>query len=201
MMTIGKVSWVATVLVVAAVSSCRENELAMPSAPLPPLLPPTPPVWDNPPAPVWDNSPVQTDALVYTLRRLPDQYRAIVIATFANRTGAPVYFERCTAAYTTPMFWMARSGADSTRKFFVDWGWGCHGNVPPGVVLPGAAVTVAAPFGSVDQPNMRPPLQPGDLTGLFRIYLYLCTRAAGSALCTDARPWSDRISNVFEIRY
>lgn len=183
----------ATLLAIAILAACREADRGLPSAPLPPRSPPV--------QPVWDASPVQTDSLVYTLRRSPGEYRAVVSATYTNRTGASVYFERCTSSYTTPMFRISRTGPDSTRKFFVDWGWGCHGNVPPGVILPGASVAIAARFGSGDQPNMRPALQPEWLVGVFRIYLDLCTRPEGAAICTDARPPNERVSNAFEVRY
>jgi hypothetical protein len=189
-MGIGNRLWAATLFVSLG---CREDERPIPSGP----LPPTPPAaW-----PVWDASPVQTDSLVYVLRRSQFEYRAIVNARYTNRTGAPIYFQRCTSDHTTPMFWMMRVGADSTRRFFVDWSWPCVGGVPAGAVMPGESMTVAVPFGSMDQPTMQPPLQPQDMVGLFRIYLTLCTLAVNSEQCSSVLPLQERLSNAFEIKF
>jgi hypothetical protein len=188
-------------LVGGAALSCRED--AEPSAvvPIASSSRPSPAPWEVPVPQRWDDSPVQTDTVVYRLERRPGEYRAIVVARYTNRTASPVYFARCTAAYTTPMFWIKRTGPDSTRRFFVDWGWACHGQVPPGELRSGATVTVAVSFGSVDQPSMRPPLQPGDLIGRFRLYFDLCTRPAGATFCDATLPLGERISNEFEVVY
>ena len=180
------------ILAVASTWGCRADERAMPSAPNPP----------EPPAawPVWDDSPVQTDSLVYTLRRLPRELRAFVRARYTNRTGAPVYFHRCTDDYDTPTFWFFRVGADSTRRFFVDWMWPCVGGVPLGVIQPGEYITVTAMFGSFEQPYMTPPLLPEHLVGRLRIYMSLCTRPAETEPCVIL-PFNERLTNAFEIRY
>jgi hypothetical protein len=99
------------------------------------------------------------------------------------------------------MFGMSRTGADSTRRFFVDWAWACVGGVPTGVIAPGDSVTVRAPFGSVDQPNMQPPLQAEELVGLFRIYLHLCAKYDSDSDECELLPASERRSNAFLVHY
>lgn len=151
--------------------------------------------------PTRDTSPVQTDSLSYRLVRRPGEYRAYVVATYRNTTGAPVYFKRCTMEAPLPMFDMGRTGADSTRDFFVDWAWACVGGVPTGVLAPGASVTVRVPFGSVDQPNMQPPLRAEELVGVFRIYLSLCTQYLADSDDCVASPVAERRSNAFLVHY
>jgi len=148
-----------------------------------------------------DASPVQTDSLLYHLRRNPGEYRAYVTATYRNISSAPVYFARCGPGATGPMFSIRRTGADSTRTFFVDWAWACVGGAPTGTLNPGDSTVMRVAFGSVDQPGMMPPLQPGDLVGEFRIELILCAQyVADSDDCTPA-PQSQRSSNAFSVRY
>lgn len=149
----------------------------------------------------WDGSPVQTDSLTYTLRRTASEYRAFVRATYHNTTGSPVYFARCSTQDSQPMFSIRRTGPDSTRSFFVDWGWGCVSGVPTGTLTAGDSVTVIAPFGSVDQPLMQPPLRPEELVGTFRIQLELCTKPLANSDYCEAAPWQSGISNAFTVRY
>jgi hypothetical protein len=149
----------------------------------------------------WDGSPVQTDSLTYTLRRNASEYRTFVRATYRNATGSPVYFARCTGQDPLPMFFIRRTGPDSTRSFFIDWGWACVGRVPTGIHAPGDSVTVIAPFGSVDQPFMQPPLRPEELVGTFRIQPKLCNKPTADSDHCEASPWESRISNAFTVRY
>lgn len=152
-------------------------------------------------APPRDSSPVQTDSVSYRLARLPGAYRAWVMATYRNATGSPVYFKRCGGSDTLPMFGIARTGADSASSFFSDWAWACVGLVPTGTLAPGQSVTVRVQFGSVDQPNMQPPLRPEQLVGLFRIELALCeTYSADSDRCV-APALAERRSNAFLVHY
>jgi hypothetical protein len=45
--------------------------------------------------PPWDESPVQTDSLVYTLRRTPQGYDATATLRYVNRTGRAVHYQQC----------------------------------------------------------------------------------------------------------
>jgi hypothetical protein len=123
-----------------------------------------------------------------------------VKARYTNRTGAPVYFNRCTDEYDTPIFWFFRVGPDSTRTFFVDWRWPCVGSVPAGVIQPGEHITVTARFGSYAQPFMQPPLLLEHLVGRLRIYLSLCAQPAEIEPCQPL-PFEERLTNAFEIGY
>src|SRR5262245_30877478 len=151
--------------------------------------------------PPWDASPVQTDSLIYHLRRTPGEFRAYVKAVYRNTTADPVYFPRCNAASTAPMFRGRRTGPDSTRSFFTDWGWACVGGVPTGTLLPGDSAVVSVPFGSVDQPMMQPPLQPDELVGDFRVELFLCVRPETDSDHCVWSPQAQRSSNAFTVRY
>lgn len=64
---------------------------------------------------------------------------------------------------------------------------------------PGDSMTVLVRFGSFDQPNMQPPLDPADLVGIFRIYLTLCP-GPGTDECNPL-PESERQSNEFLVHY
>lgn len=152
-------------------------------------------------APTRDNSPVQTDSLVYHLKRLPSEYRAVVAATYTNQTPSPVYFARCNRESTTPMFGVRRTGPDSAKPLFLDWAWACVGGVPTGEIKPGASITVHAFVGSVDQPAMRPPLTPEQLVGLMRVTLQLCRNFSADSDYCEAVPDAERSSNAFLVTY
>lgn len=148
-----------------------------------------------------DASPAQTDSLVYHLVRTPGMYRAYVTATYTNNTAAPIHFARCGTGATTPMYGVRRTGPDSTARLFIDWAWACVGGVPTGTLAPGASVTVRVPVGSIDQPNMSPPLKPEDLVGTMRIVFSICkSRAGDSDYCEDV-PGAQRQSNAFRVVY
>lgn len=163
---------------------------------------PTETVVPDPDLPTRDQSPMQTDQLTYQLVRGESEFRTIVRAKYVNTTGAPVYYARCLSNSTGPMFHRARTGPDSTRRFFTDSDtWACVGGVPTGVIAPGDSVEVTVPFGSFDQPRMQPPLEPEDMVGLFRVYLSLCeTFEADSDDCRPS-PAAQRRSNAFLIHY
>lgn len=146
-------------------------------------------------------SPVRTDSLLYRLARRPSEYRAFVTATYVNRTGATVYFARCGGQSQTPMYDVVRTGADSTRRLFIDWAWACVGGVPTGAISAGDSVSIRAWVGSVDQPNMRPALDPQDLVGLMRIRLGLCRRPAADSDYCESLPAAERESNAFLVSY
>src|SRR4051812_14319678 len=149
------------------------------------------------PPPARDDSPVQTDSLIYHLRRLPSEYRAGVTATFVNRSASPVYFARCNRQSTTPMFGVRRTGSDSTAKLFSGLAWACVGGVPTGEIPVGGSVTVRVPLGTVDQSAMQPPLRPEDLVGLMRVELSLCKKYSADSDYCDPSPQTQRSSNAF----
>jgi len=148
-----------------------------------------------------DDSPVQTDSLLYHLKRLPSEYRAYVMATYTNRTQSSVYFARCNRQSTTPMFGVRRTGPDSSTSLFSDVAWACVGGVPTGVIAPGESVTIHAKVGSVDQPAMQPPLKPEDLVGLMRVEMRLCRKFSIDSDYCDPVPDAQRISNAFLVTY
>jgi hypothetical protein len=148
-----------------------------------------------------DASPVQTDSLAYTLARGPSAYRAVVTATYRNGGSAPVYFKRCMPNDPLPTVSVRRTGADSARTLFVDWAWACVGGVPTGTLAPGQSVTVRVPVGSVDQPQMQPPLRPEQLVGRLRVELDLCARFTAESDFCEPLPQPQRSSNAFLVRY
>ena len=151
--------------------------------------------------PRWDASPLKTDSLTYHLRRSEGGYITYVTATYRNSGASPVHYARCNSASTGPMFGLRRTGTDSTRTFFTDWGWACVGGVPTGTIAPGDSVVLRVRVGSIDQPRMTPPLQPEHLVGDLRIELVLCARpSADSDYCAPS-PQSQRSSNAFNVRY
>ena len=156
--------------------------------------------------PSWDTSPIQTDSDVYTLERVSNAWggawRAYPIAIYRNTTNAPIHFARCTSSSTLPMWIVRRTGADSTRRLFGDHAWACVGGVPTGSIAPGDAVLVRVILGTVDQPDMQPPLQLEWLIGQMRVELWLCRGAvADSDDCVEPLPQAERQSNAFEVRF
>ncbi len=147
-----------------------------------------------------DDSPVQTDAVVYTLTRQSGAWRAYALATYRNTTGAPVSFVRCHPNDTLPLFGVRRTGADSTRPLFRDQFWSCL-VAPTGSIGSGAEVTVRVPLGSVDQPDMQPPLQPEWLVGQMRVVLKLCEAPVADGHDCVLLPQARRQSNAFEVRF
>ena len=151
--------------------------------------------------PARDGSAVQTDSVVYTLRRDSGAWRAYALASYSNADTGTVYFARCMPNDTLPVFNVRRTGADSTRVLFVDWAWGCMGGVPTDSVLPGATLTVQVPVGSVDQPRMEPPLQLEWLVGRMRVELSLCRHFNWNSADCDLRPQAERQSNALDVRF
>ncbi len=155
-----------------------------------------------PAPPERDASPVQTDATAYRLRRTGGGYEATAVATYVNRTGAPVYYARCgVGSYDGPLFGYRRTGADSARTLFTDSVWGCVGGVPTGELRPGDSVTVRVRLGAFDQPHMTPRLRPEDVVGRMRVELRLCARFARDSDACDLLPQPLRQSNAFDVRF
>lgn len=149
-----------------------------------------------------DASPVQTDAVVYVLRRTAGAYEATAVATYVNRTGAPVYYARCgVGGYEGPLFGFRRTGPDSARTLVSDAEWACVGGVPTGTLAPGDGVTMRVRLGAFDQPRMTPPLRPEDIVGLMRVELELCTRFSRDSDACERVPQAERQSNAFLVRY
>jgi len=151
--------------------------------------------------PARDDSPVQTDAVVYRLRRKPGMYEATALATYVNRTGGTVYYPRCHFTIEGPKFGYFRTGPDSTRSLFTDTYWGCVGGVPMGIIRPGDSLTVAVRLGALDQPDMTPPLLPEEIVGRMRIWLGLCKSPATESGECEYLPLRERQSNAFDVRY
>ena len=149
----------------------------------------------------WDAWPARSDSLVYHLRREPGEYRAYASVTLRNRTGGPIHFARCMPGDMRPMFGIRRTGPDSTARLFVDWAWACVGGVPTGELASGNSVVVRVPLGSIDQPNMSPPLRPEHLVGLLRVQFQLCRARNDDSDNCDPVPQADAQSNAFEVRY
>jgi len=150
-----------------------------------------------------DSSPVQTDSLVYHLRRSPTEPGALayVTAVYRNVGAGPVYFPRCTRNFAYPMYKLRRTGADSTRRLFTDWAFACVGGVPTGTIPPGDSVVIRVRVGSIDQPTMYPPLRPGDLIGDLRVELELCDHPSSDSDSCELAPQAKRSSNAFNVRY
>lgn len=148
-----------------------------------------------------DDSPIHTDSLVYHLRALPGEYDASAVATYTNRTGAPVHFARCTRESTEPISRLRRSGPDSTIGIAGGIDWACIGGVSTGVVPPGGRLTARVWLGSLESPHAVPPIRPGEGVGRFRIEFRLC--AAPEADSDDCKllPSTARRSNEFEVRF
>jgi hypothetical protein len=151
--------------------------------------------------PTRDTSPVQTDAVVYRLRRVGGAYEATARATYVNRTGSVVYYSRCLPTDDGPMYGYRRTGPDSARSLFTDTSWGCVGGVPPGALRPGDSVTVAVRVGALDQRQMAPPLRPEEIVVRMRIWLSLCARNAANSNDCLPLPLAQRESNAFDVRY
>jgi hypothetical protein len=145
---------------------------------------------------------VQTDATSYRLRRTDGAYEATAVATYVNRTGAPVYYARCgVGSYDGPLFGYRRTGPDSARTLFTDSAWACVGGVPTGELRPGDSVTVRVRLGAFDQPRMTPPLKPEHIVGQMRVELQLCARYARDSDACDLLPQAARQSNAFDVYY
>jgi hypothetical protein len=155
----------------------------------------------GPVGPARDASPVRTDATVYRLVRTRSGYDATAVATYVNRSDAPVYYPRCGPGIAGPMFGYRRTGADSTRELFTDTAWACVGGMPTGVIPPGDSVVVRVRLGAYDQPDMNPPLRPEDIVGTMRVELELCARPTSSSEDCERAPQAARQSNAFVVRY
>lgn len=145
--------------------------------------------------------PVRTDAAVYLLEESADRFDAEAIATYTNRTGGSVYFRRCEAESTGPMYDVRRVGPDADRRSLVGAAWACVGGVPTGVVPPGDTLTTRVWLGSMKSPGATPPDQPEDRVGLFQIGLSLCKDHVRDSDRCEPLPDAARVSNYFEVKF
>ena len=145
--------------------------------------------------------PISTDASLYSLAKVPGGYDAEAQAVYTNATGRTVYYRRCATESDGPMFLVRRTGPDSTAPSFVGGGWACVGGVPTGRVLPGGALSARVWLGSTDSPNARPPIDPAERIGRFRIEFALCTEHAADSDDCVPLPAAARESNAFEVQF
>lgn len=161
---------------------------------------------DNPPqAPVttpssgWQGEPIQTDSLVYILRKAPGIYNATAVATYTNSTDKPVYFNRCLPDDSTPTHHVYRAPPNEKVSSMVGTSWGCVGGVPRGKVLPGGTLTAEVWLGSTDSPNANPPIRPEERSGRFRVVFELFSQPGTSGESKAELPLRARQSNVFDL--
>ncbi len=150
--------------------------------------------------PEWDDSPMQTDSLVYHLRKTEWGYDAWARATYTNKTNSPVYFERCMPGDEGPVYGLRRV-TDQRTPMMMGIFWACVGGVPAGVIEPGESVVLRVWLGSADSPNADPPIRPEERIGIFRIFLLLFDRPTTNDEREDQLPEGDRRSNVFEVTF
>lgn len=148
-----------------------------------------------------DASPVQTDSVLYHLRKVPGMYDAYVVATYVNRTGSPVYYARCMPGNTGPLFALRRTGPDSTARSFIGADWACVGGVPTGVLPAGEALGLRVWVGSTESPNANPPVAPSERVGRFRVLLALCAAPVTDSDRCAPLPLAQGQSNAFEVTF
>jgi hypothetical protein len=86
--------------------------------------------------------PIRTDRLSYEAVPFETafghtRYEFTVVATFRNTTTDTVYLNRCTSAYTTPIFGVYAVGMPDDWGSAYDPGYACGGPPEPFTVLPG----------------------------------------------------------------
>ena len=145
-----------------------------------------------------DDSPIQTDSLIYGLRKIPGAYDATAIATYTNRSGSPVYFARCMHDATGPMYYRRRVSPDTITPFFGE-AWACVGGVQRGEVRPGGTLTVSVWLGSPESPYEA--IRPEQRIGLYRIDFELFAVPGVGRDSGDALPKREQQSNVFEVKF
>ncbi|MFA5891926.1 MAG: hypothetical protein WDA27_13410 [Actinomycetota bacterium] len=146
-------------------------------------------------------APVQTDARIYYLEESADRFDAEAVATYTNRTGRQVFFERCKSDSQGPVYRIRRVGANADRRSLVFAVWACVGGVPTGALPPGGTLTARVWLGSTKSPGASPPDEPEDRIGTFQITFELCREHAEESGKCQALPDSERVSNEFEVRF
>jgi hypothetical protein len=141
-----------------------------------------------------------TDRAVYVATRErgdggPGLYRFTVVATYANRSGAPVYLQRCNPDDPNPIYALQLVGAGPVggpRPWRVAYDpiWACGGHDRPIVVRPGQA--------RVDTLRLVDTHQDGVIEGRFQLS-YQARSCAEAVRCPLPDLYYQR-SNVFEVR-
>ena len=178
-------------LMIALVGCVRVSESE--NKPLPQVPATTPP-------PERQGEPIQTDALVYTLRKAPGIYDATAVATYTNSSNKPVYFNRCMGEDSTPVHYVNRAPPHEEVWSVVGSVWACVGGVPRGEVLPGGTLTVEVWLGSTDSPNANPPHRPEERSGRFRVVFELFSQPGTNDEYGAELSLRERQSNVFDLR-
>ncbi len=90
---------------------------------------------------VWDG-PLRTDRSSYVAEPAPGnprqrEYAFTIVAQYTNRTGAPVYLDRCFPDSPQPTYGIPLVGATEPLQSGYDPGWSCVGHDDPIVVQHG----------------------------------------------------------------
>ena len=153
--------------------------------------------------PVGEDSALRTDQAAYVARYLAGegpyrQYGFTLVARFENRTGGPVYLERCYPNTPYPSFGVELVGGDGRApESGYDPVWACVGHESQIVVQPGDTrvdtLRIRGPNGW-DGYTKEPQ---GEMEGSFRLVYQAGT-------CRDVircqLPAEARTSNLFEVR-
>ncbi|HEV2736369.1 MAG TPA: hypothetical protein VGV85_16105 [Longimicrobiaceae bacterium] len=126
------------------------------------------------------------------------QYGFTLVASFENRTGEPVYLERCYPHTPIPVYGVELAGgAGGAPESGFDPAWACVGHDSPIVVQPGDTRVDTLRIRGPNSWDGRTGAPSGSLEGTFRLVY-----PAGS--CRDVircpLPREARSSNEFEVR-
>jgi hypothetical protein len=153
---------------------------------------------------------IQTDQTEYVAQfdstvNKQDRYKFPLIARFENRTGVPIYLERCGPNTPFPIY---NVGPDNGKGVETSSGpldnpystfQACVGHDNPIIVQPGEIrvdnLTIYAPNGWSDDPFIRIPKE--KLNGQFRLiyYAHFCRE-----IYNCERPDAVQYSNIFRVR-
>ena len=150
--------------------------------------------------PVWDG-PLRTDRSAYIAERGRrygrHEYTFTVIAQYTNRTGVPVYLDRCFPDSPQPTYGVPLVGATEPLESAYEPAWSCVGHDDWIVVQPGAVRVDTLRISGPTVWDGRTGEIRGKLAGRFRL-VYLarsCPQDIGCPL-----PDSRVASNEFEVR-
>jgi hypothetical protein len=158
---------------------------------------------EGPIAPTGLEHPLQTDRLVYTLSGGDvGGWETTLIVRYENRRGATVYLPGCVPGPVRPQYGFVRPAPNMSRIIF-SLAWACVGGVPALAIPDGGARVDTVHFVSLFSPAASPPDTPEGRVGLMRVSyeLYSGVTESGEADWRTLLPESERLSNVFEIRY
>lgn len=145
--------------------------------------------------------PVRTDEASYTLDVDEHRYLLTLEATYTNRTGATVYFERFCGNVDTPWFSLEKRLGD---------GWvtalalPCPlvGGIPPIEVKPGERYTATVEAEAYRGPNVAPSFEVTPIPGRYRLVFEAYTKVDENDFyaLSDPLPVSQRVSNAFILK-